>query len=83
MEEEEITPAKEPTTRNAHILTAEQKKLLDETTQKFKFPTATKIGRTHLTEHVIDTADAKPIKQKQYVFGYHLQKPKNRREKSD
>lgn len=60
-----------------HNLSAEQQKCLDEVKSHFNFSDPDKLGFTPLIEHVIDTGDHVPIKQKQYINSPYIQKPMN------
>lgn len=58
-----------------HQLTSDQQLQLDEVIAMFEnAPKEGVLGCTDRTTHVIDTADAKPIKQRQYVLSPYVQK---------
>lgn len=61
-----------------HELTPEQEKQLQEVIKTFPFVKAgEKLGFTTLVEHHIDTGDAHPIRQRQYVMSPYVQEKVN------
>lgn len=66
---DDIIPPKNVSVSVPHELTSEQQHRLDEVIQTFPFvPESGMLNATPLTKHVIDTGDAEPIRQKQYVM---------------
>jgi len=49
-----------------HVLSAQQKERLDLVINKLPSYEKNGLGRTHLVEHIIDVADAKPVKQRHW-----------------
>lgn len=67
-------PPKLSNTFKEHELTDVDKERLEKIIRKFSFVKDDgPLSYTTLTEHVIDTKHAKPIKQKQYVFSPYIQ----------
>lgn len=62
---------------NAHNLTEEQEQLLSSTKLKFKIADGKVLGFTPIREHVIDTENALPVKQKQYHSSPYVQEKIN------
>lgn len=60
--------------QDSHILNDAQLTELQNILDVFPFSKENQIGCTGLLKHNIDTKDAKPIKQKQYVVSPHIQK---------
>lgn len=56
-----------------HLLTPEKLKNLEQVIKKFKTTEKEGLGRTHVLEHFIETGDAKPINQRNYIVSPHLQ----------
>lgn len=56
-----------------HTLDAIQSDQLNKVLQLIPFSKDGELSKTHLTTHVIDTADAKPIKQRHYVISPFVQ----------
>lgn len=56
-----------------HELNSEDRKKLDQTISKFVFTQPGQLSYTPLIEHDIDTADAKPIRQRPYVMSPYIQ----------
>lgn len=55
-------------------LSSFQLQKLNEVKQKFPYSTSTKIGRTSLVSHVIETGECRPIKQRYYPVSPYVQK---------
>lgn len=69
-----IEAPKNESISGTHELTPEQQKELQKVIDSFPFvKPGEKLGFTTLVEHTIDTGDAKPIKQKQYVMSPYVQ----------
>lgn len=60
-----------------HHLTNKQQNELESVKKLFSFSIEGKLTSTPLMKHVIDTKDAKPIKQRQYVVSPYIQKEIN------
>lgn len=58
---------------HSHNLSDDKCKALEEVICAFPYSTDEEIGFTTIIEHCIDTQDAKPIKQRQYVVSPYLQ----------
>lgn len=55
-------------------LSPEQQSILNKTIENFKNLSSDTLGRTNLVEHYIDTGDARPFKQRQYMLSPAMQK---------
>lgn len=51
-----------------HVLTPEQSEILKQIKESFPISTDTKIGRTHLLTHHIDTGDSEPVVRRPYLY---------------
>jgi len=57
-----------------HVLTASQRVTLEEVKRCFPAFSRMGLGKTNLMEHIIDTGDAEPIKQRHYPVSPAVQK---------
>lgn len=62
---------------NAHDLSEQQAAALQTILSKMPFSQEGKLSKTHLISHVLDTGDAKPIKQRHYIVSPYIQKEVN------
>ena len=58
----------------SHELEIDQAKELQLVLKELPFSKPGKLSKTHLIRHSIDTGDAKPVKQRQYVISPYVQK---------
>lgn len=74
-EEIEVFDEKECMVTEPHTLNEEQQQQLNNVIKKFKFSSKSgKLNHTTLVQHEIDTENAPPVKQKQYVVSPYVQK---------
>lgn len=57
---------------NLQNLSSSQRLVLDEVIQEYNSFSSDRLGRTFLEQHVIDTGDCAPIKQRVYPISHHL-----------
>lgn len=75
----DIDTPKPTSVSEAHELTEDQARRLDEVKKLFSFAKKEgKLGCTKLIQHKIDTGDAKPIRQRQYVMSPYVQTEVNK-----
>lgn len=72
-----IEEVKIPPVSVEHDLSISQMEILNSILGKMPFSKGGKLSKTHWVEHVIDTGEAKPIKQRHYIVSPFIQKSIN------